>query len=272
MKHWLRTASVGCCLLLLALPGCDNKPPPDQPSDAPKVTVLETYIQALPVEDDTLQTRYGKLEITHSAPDLPPDTLSLDGKPVFQKEAFYLSLHQYIKQNQRDVVLFGSNCGGTACPQNQFYYLLLDKDKAPDIKTGDAFTAYPDDLKLSVDSDRLILDLGYQAGKHKTAILQGENLNIALETVSKSFLGEENCRWLYDEALSACRDNHGGDVSCQDPQASYAGYLIRGIAAVGEHPGFNNEAFSRRCKIACESDKTVDYPTFAKEVCSKGED
>lgn len=268
MKHWTQTGSAACCLMLLALSGCEQKPSAE-PTSTAKIAVLETYIQEVPVEENALQTRFGKLELARSEPEMPPDTLSLDGKPVFQQEAFYLSLHQYIKQNQRDIVLFGSNCGGTACPQNQFYFLLLDKSKDPEIRSEDDFTAYPDDLKLNVDGDRLLLDLGFQAGKHKVATLQGDQLSIQLENVAKSFLGEENCRWLYDEALSACRDYRDTDPTCQDPQASFAGYLMRGVAAVGEHPGFMADAFGRRCKIACESDKTVDYPTFAKEVCSK---
>ncbi|MFN3786555.1 MAG: hypothetical protein ACK4RS_06915, partial [Thiothrix sp.] len=94
-------------------------------------------------------------------------------------------------------------------------------------------------------------------------------LHIALESVAKSFLGEENCRWLYDEALGSCRDYREADTRCRDIQNSFSGYLSRGIAAVAEHPGFVSAAFERRCKLACETDSTVDYPTFAKEVCSK---
>jgi hypothetical protein len=260
---------IGCCGLLLALQGCGQSVDP-APTNK-QVTVLETYIQTLALEDETVDTRFGKLSITQSKADMPPDTLKLDEKQVFQQEGFYLSLHQYIKQNDRDVVLFGSNCGGTACPQNQFYFLLMNKDTAPEIITHSDFTADPEDLKLSVDGERLVIELGFQAGKHKTAVLQGTHFGIELDTVPKSFVGEENCRWLYDEVLGSCKDYKDTDASCRDPQSSFPGYLIRGIAAVAEHPGFVAESFARRCKIACESAKIVDYPTFAKEVCSKSE-
>jgi hypothetical protein len=269
MKYLAHLGLTGCCSLLLVVSGCDQPTEPPPPSS--QVTVLETYIQSLALEDDAAATRFGKLEISPSQPDMPPDALKLDNKQVFQQEGFYLSLHQYIKQNARDLVLFGSNCGGTACPQNQFYFLLLDKGTDPEVVTHPDFTADPEDVKLSVDGERLILDLGFQAGKHKTAVLQGNKLGIELETVAKSFVGEENCRWLYDEALGACKDYQESDASCRDPQAGFPGYLTRGVAAVGEHPGFVGESFDRRCKIACESAKIVDYPTFAKEVCSKSE-
>jgi hypothetical protein len=270
MKYLAHVSWLSCCSLLLVLPGCDNRVEAP-PAETPKVTVLETYIQSLTLEDEILDTRFGKLAIAHSKTDMPPDTLTLDKQQLFQQEGFYLSLHYYVKQNTRDVVLFGSNCGGTACPQHQFYFLLLNKDANPEIVTHPDFSAIPEDLTLNVDGDRLLLDLGFQAGKHKNAVLQTNKLGIELETVPKSFVGEENCRWLYDEALGACKEHQETDTSCRDPQINFPGYLTRGIAAVREHPGFIHEAFERRCKIACESTKIVDYPTFAKEVCSKSE-
>lgn len=268
-KYLAHLSWVSCCGLLLMLTGCEKSAENPAASASPNVTILETYIQALAPEDETLDTRFGKLQITHSKPELPPDSLLLDDKQVFQQEGFYLSLHYYIKQNARDVVLFGTNCGGTACPQDQFHFLLLDNDAEPTVVTHSDFNAMPEDLTLNVDGERLLLDLGFQAGKHKNAVLQGRQLGIELETVPKSFVGEENCRWLYEEALGACKEYQETDANCRDPQASFAGHLTRGVAAVSEHPGFVSESFARRCQIACESAKIVDYPTFAKEVCSK---
>lgn len=264
-----RFTLTSCCFsLLLALMACNGKPANQTATTKPNITVMETHIHSLTMEDDVVETRFGKLEIT-SKPHSPPDTLTLGGKNVFQQEGFYLSLHEYIKQNDRDIVIFGSNCGGTACPQNQFHFLILTPDNPPLLINDSQFSADPEDVSLSVDGDRLILELGYQAGKHKTAILQGNTLSINMEAVAKSFVGEENCRWLYDEALGLCREFREADPACGDPQLSLPGYLTRGIDAIAEHPGYAGEAFNRRCKIACETDKTVDYPTFAKEVCSK---
>lgn len=257
--------------LAAVLAACEQKPAPVAPPDtpAPGVKVLETYLRSLSFEDDAVETRFGKLEITRSQPEMPPDTLLLAGKKVFQQEGFYLSLHYYLRQNERDIVLLGSNCGGTACPQNQFYYLILRPDTEPLLLTDNQFMAIPEDLDLQVDGGQLLLDLGYQAGKHKIATLAGDTLRVTLEAVAKSFLGEENCRWLHEEALGSCRDYRETDAQCGDIQNSFPGYLSRGIAAVAEHPGFVADAFARRCQLACATDSTVDYPTFAKEVCSK---
>lgn len=259
-------AWLGCCVTLLLLSGCWEQA--QQQTDKP-LEVLETQIKQLDVADDTVQTRYGRLEITRSTPDMPPDTLLLDGKQVFQEEAFYLSLHQYITQDQRDLVLFGSNCGGTGCPTDQFHLLSLEKDKAPQTITQDAFSAYPEDLKIRADGKSLIMDMGFAAGKRKTAVLLGNELNIVLEAAPKEFLGDDNCQWLHTDGLTACAEYRDVDPQCTDPQADFTGYLMRGVAGMADYPGFDAAAFTRHCTAACLSGQPVTYETFAKETCSK---
>lgn len=271
MKFVASVTFLPAIAVLLVLAGCERAPeiPGKTAENADAPVILETHIRELQLEDDAVQTRFGKVEISRTEVDMPPDTLKLDGQQIFRVEGFYLSLHYYIKQNERDLLLFGSNCGGTGCPQNDFHVLVLQKGADPQILTDKDFTAYLDDLEITVDGKRLQVDLGFQGGKHKVASLLGDQLTVELQTVPKSFVGEANCRWVYDEVLRACREYRETDASCADPQAGFAGYMTRGIAAVAEHPGFSSEAFSRRCNIACGSGKMVDYSTFSKEVCSK---
>ncbi|MFN3785424.1 MAG: hypothetical protein ACK4RS_01160 [Thiothrix sp.] len=99
---------VRVCLVVLGLIvtltlGCDQRPTQSSnntrsaATDATGVAVQETYLRALTFEEDTLDTRFGKLEITYSRAGMPPDTLSLAGKQVFRQEGFYLSLHYYLR-------------------------------------------------------------------------------------------------------------------------------------------------------------------------------
>lgn len=274
MKQSAQWYGIGCCILFLTLAGCDYQTSTAEQKtntghQQQSVAVLETHIQPLALEDDMVQTRYGKLEIVRSQQEMPPDTLKLDGKQIFREEAFYLSLHQYITQNDRDLVLFGSNCGGTGCPENHFYLAVLEKNAEPAILTQENFVAYPDDLKVKTEGEKLIIDLGFAGGKHKVATLQGKELKIALEDVPKTFLGEEDCQWLQTDAIDACIEYRESDEKCADPQSEFSGYLSRGVVALSNYPGFVTEAFDRHCKAACETGKRPDYETFAKEVCSK---
>lgn len=266
MKGLRPLVLVCCCSLMLGLAGCGEK----QAETTAPVEVLETHIQHLDLAADDVQTRFGKLEITRSAESSPLDTLKLNGTQVFQQESEYLSLHAYIQQAQRDLVVFGSNCGGTACPQNDFYFLILAKDSKPNVVTQDNFSAYPADLKVDVDGKKILLDLGFESGKHKTGVLDEDVLSITLTDAPKTFIGEENCQWLQHDGLSACIDYHEVEEKCSDPQSEFAAYLSSGLEGMKNYPGFDAAAFDRHCITACQSQHAPDYETFAKETCSKG--
>lgn len=274
MKFITPWSKIICFATCLAVVGCnDNSTTANSAQDADQATtqidVIETKIQPLALEEDTVQTRYGKLEIVRSQPDMPPDTLNLDGKQILRQEAFYLSLHQYITQNDRDIVMVGSNCGGTGCPENQFYLVILDKDAQPVVLTKDNFIAYPDDVKVKADGKDVIIDLGFETGKHKIATLKDKEVQITLQDAPKTFLGEDDCQWLHKEALGGCLEYRESNTKCTDPQSEFSGYLSRGVAALANYPGFGQDAFKKFCFTTCDTSKRSDYALFAKEVCSK---
>jgi hypothetical protein len=254
------------CIPLLVLSGCGEG---KNTQTAEKNTVLETYIQPIAIENDAIDTRFGKVDITSDAPNVPADTLKVNGQEVFRAKAFYLSLHQYIRQGQRDVVLFGSNCGDTSCPQTQFYGFLLAIDAKPQILTQENFTAKAGELTVKADGEKILLDLGFNAGKHKSAVLDGEKLSINLETVPEAFIGEEQCQWLYTDALNACKDYHEVDEKCTEPQTDFTEYLQHGMTVLVDIPGYKDASFERYCANACATQQTPDYEAFAMEVCSK---
>jgi hypothetical protein len=272
MKRLAQLFLASCLMLILS--ACERSS--DQPAATSHVAVTETHIQSLePAEDavtanDTVQTRFGKLEIVQGATtDKPSDTLNLDGKQVFRQDGFFLSLHQYIRQNERDLVLFSSNCGDTSCPRDQLYFLLLDKDSKPEVISKENFFAYPDDIGLQAEGERLILDLGFEAGQHKSAVMEGKELSITLKKAEKTFLGEEDCQWLYNDALGACQEYRDTDTKCAEPQSSFSADLMRGVSALSDHPGFGSDAFGRYCFSTCDTSARPAYPAFAKDVCSK---
>lgn len=272
MKILAQICLAGCMVLVLS--ACER--PADQSTAVNNpVDVTETYVQSLePAEDavsadDAVQTRFGKLEIVRSAADKPPDTLNMDATQVFRQEGFFLALHQYVRQNERDLVLFSSNCGGSDCPQDQLYILRLEKDKQPEVLSKENFFAYPENISLKAEGERLILDLGFESGQRKTATMDGKELQITLEKAEKMFLGEEDCQWLYNDALQGCQEYRDTDEKCADPQASFPSYLMRGVGALSDHPGFGSEAFGRYCFSTCDTSARPDYALFAKDVCSK---
>lgn len=266
MKQWkLFSVMFGCTLLLAALPGCDD----NEPSHS-RVDVVETRITAVPAENDnTLQTRYGKLETARSAPEMPADSLKLNGTEIFRDEGFFVSIQYYIQQDERDLVLFGANCGGSGCPESHYQFLVLDGQNQAQLVSNEDFYALPGDVSIETNGRQILLDLGFEAGKHKRAVLEDQNLQITLETAPKEYLGDEKCQWLYTDGLDTCKEYRDVDPQCAEPQSEFAGYLMRGVAGMTDFPGFAAEAFDRHCINTCMTGQAAPFEAFAREVCSK---
>lgn len=266
MNAWKPLGGLLCCTLLLAaLSACDGNKPSDSPVD-----VVETHITAIPAEhDNALQTRYGKLETASSAPDMPADSLKLDGKEIFRDEGFFVSIQYYIQQDQRDLVLFGANCGGSGCPESHYQFLILDDNHGSQLVSNEDFYALPGDVSIETNGLQILLDLGFEAGKHKRAVLDGETLKVSRETAPKEYLGDEKCQWLHTDGLTACKEYRDVDPNCAEPQSEFAGYLMRGVAGMADFPGFDAEAFNRHCINTCMTGEPAPFAAFAREVCSK---
>ncbi len=266
MKRWKRPVGIlGCALLLAALSACDNHQQTPNP-----VNVVETHITAIPTDhDNALQTRYGKVATARSAPDMPNDSLTLDGKELFRDEGFFVSIQYYIQQDQRDLVLFGVNCGGSSCPESHYQLLILDGQNQPQLVSNEDFYALPGDVSINTSGLNILFDLGFDSGKRKHAVFDGDKLTVTLETVPKEYLGDEKCQWLHTDALSACTEYRDVDPKCAEPQSEFADYLTRGIEGMADFPGFDAEAFDRQCTNACITGKPAPFEAFAREVCSK---
>lgn len=242
-------------------------PAPEKPKPDGKAKAAESV---LPEETpDKLQTRAGLLEIAHSDFNSPPDSLVLNGKVVFKEEGFYLSVYQLFSFSDHDAVLFSSNCGGSGCPANDFAFLVVRQGTEPKVIKVDGFDAYPSEVKTKQEGNAVKLNLGFSAGKRKLATLEGEQLTIRLEDVAPQALDETQCKWLHTDAMPACVEARTTNPDCADPQGTFAGVIMRGVAATSDYPGFVHSGFDQQCQQACQTGKAADYAAFGSAVCSK---
>ena len=218
---------------------------------------------------DKMQTRAGWLEIGRSDFKTSPDSLFLDGRRIYQDEDTYLSLHRLFKLAGYEAVLFSSNCGGSGCPSNEFAFLILRSGAEPKVIRASNFDAYPQEVKTRQMGNSIKLDLGYFEGKRKLASLENEQLTIDLEDVPDQALQEDHCQWLHTDAMPACVEARKTTRTCNDVQAEFTGYLMRGVAAMLDYPGFNQSGFEQQCLQACKAGKLPDYASFGVAVCSK---
>ena len=139
------------------------------------IGALVLALYAVGHTEDSLQTRFGLVETDHSSPDaFYIDAITVDGKPVFKEEDMIVSLHKKLEMGVRDVVLFGTNCGGTACTFDYLHFLVLQKGTTPKVVDDKNFFSEVGIVKPNVEKNRIVVDLGFDGGKRKTAYYDGE--------------------------------------------------------------------------------------------------
>lgn len=247
------------CVLMGVLAGCSGKG-----------EYYDRKLNAGERLDTLLETRFGTLEIVRSQQDAPLDSVSLDGKIFLKRDFEYLTLYHYFVQPERDVVLMGANCGGTGCPFDELFFVVLRDGAAPVIFTDDQMYAFPNELDATQQDGVIRVGLGYLEGKQQTAFLHKNSPpEIVLSEPLQRPLEQEYCEWLHADAMNACVEYQDTDARCEDPQGGFVGYLMRGVAAIADRPGFVSAAFDQACVAACKTGAPSDYTVFATQVCSQ---
>lgn len=198
------------------------------------------------------------------------DRLALDGEIVVTRESEQLRIFNTFMHGNQDIVLFGSHCGGTACATDNLAFLVLQKDQRPMLVEHEELYAYAKDIKAEQQAEGITVYLGYSGGQARYADLSGSELSFRLEAPKEKVLRDDLCEWLYNDGLKACVSAKETNNSCENPQIEFVGYVMRGLQAISEHPGFISTGFDQRCAQACQQSDIGNYESFSQEVCSIG--
>lgn len=232
---------------------------------------LSTFAEVTAIQNNQINTIQGTLSIIRSTPDNPPDSISLNGKTIYKEEGYYVNIEHLIKLANAEVVLYSTNCGGSGCGISDYGFLVLLPNTEPKLINHKDFSAYPNDVKVTQEGNIIKVDLGFDQGKRKTAILDKDNLSIQLTASSNTIpVPTEHCEWLYTQALDACiyTKQLDANADCNNAQGTITGGVMRGIIAMSNYPGFVDKAFDQACVASCNNSQKSTYAEFAATVCS----
>lgn len=233
------------------------------------VACSETSSEQASGSDSMVKLRNGTLTLEKSRADIDVlDSITLDQQVIVKRDSEQLYFLNDFTHGEQDIVVFGSRCEGTACATEHYSILVLEKDKQPMLIEHEDLYAYPNDIKVEQVADGLTLDLGFSQGKKRYADLRGDSLSFRLEKAEETKLRDDRCEWLYHDGLGACVNAKASVASCENPQVEFVGYLMRGLQAIAEQPGFIKSHFDTRCIEACKQGDRGDYESFSKAVCS----
>ncbi|MBI5848013.1 MAG: hypothetical protein HZB31_08710 [Nitrospirae bacterium] len=228
-------------------------------------------VQGMTHAEDSMQTRFGLVETARSAPNaMYIDTITVNEKLVYKVEDIFVSLKNTFELGDKDVVLFGTNCGGNSCPFDELHFLILQKGRKPKVVNHSDFISSDGTEKPKQVKDAIVVDLGYDAGRRKKATFDGEKIAIEFEAPGKkAAMKNKDCKWVYDNTVDGqCILEREEDKTCGKLDMNYfPGAVRRGVAAISNSPGFNHDALEKLCLAACKSGKAEKYAVFKRSVC-----
>jgi len=240
------------------------------------------------IVNEAVETRFGNVAVIgrEELGACGADTILIHGQEI--SEDYWAGLWFYNRGNRpnpddlkkervfsfadRDVLFFGvqRNCGGSNPGPDRLYFLILRPDGSADVVGGkDFYSADNAILKPRLVGDNIVIDLGYEQGKKKTATLQGDEVRIEYQTVGRIPMREEDCKFLYENIiLRDCLNPY--KIGCENigDDSSWSIAVQSTYRLLSQHPGFDAAAFSDMCAKTCQAKQAVPYDEFKERACS----
>ena len=223
---------------------------------------------------DVKRTRYGDVILVQTDI-LPAATVMFNGQVVYSDPGMYVGLHGYAQSKDSDVVLIGSNPGGSATPDTNMFILVINPDGMTYVISDPDFVADTpgrDDKKITTDATgRVFVSFAYRSGNEMVAELDSGRVVIHAYPRDGQSLSDDDCRWLYDYGSKECSSEITRNNGCAK---SVANAEIYGCLAdmgsfryISNRSGYVQGGFNEACLAWCEK-KEVDYEHFKKVTCS----
>lgn len=237
------------------------------------LSIIAVVVMTSPaIPDDSMGTRFGTVEAVFPHPESNHvHVIKVRGKVVFKTEDI-IGLKEKFSLGNKEVVLFSTNCGGTACTDN-LSFLVLEKGWPPKVVTHKDFDSRDGTEKTMVRDGKILVDLGYESKKRKTAVFDGKKLIIQHTLEPGRSLSNEDCKWIYTYALDgvdgSCLYAGKNDPRCVEPFESFALFARRRLGGISQNPVFDGDAFEGVCIETCKSGKALNYDAFRKAFCGQ---
>jgi hypothetical protein len=211
---------------------------------------------------DRVKTLAGILNIsTSEQEDSRPDTLNLNGKPIFKDEMEFVSIAALYALQDKDVILISTNGGGSGSI-DIYSIVIIAKGMTPVIIRNDNFFSSEGGFDLVLRDDNLIIDLGFENGLHKMAYLNQKN-TLSIETkkeVAPEPVDDATCKELY----SIISDGECANFGCKEGISGLSMRDQRTYYAFSQRPSVDRKLINKLCIEACTTKAIPNYLQFTK--------
>ena len=261
----------------------DSQPQPMVPKvhkKRPKTALPEANSKHSDEDDSTAdvisvqKTRFGDVSLV-SIDAMPADTILLNGKKVFEDSGMYVGIYGYFQSSDSDVMLIGSNPGGSATPETTMSFLIITRDgQAHTVSDPDFIAVSQGDVAGHIDNKgRIWVRLGFAGGAERVAELDSGKVTLHLIRKKVRSLDSTACQSLYAVGASICPSEFSHQNGCGEFVADAGEKGVIGSGAemgtfnyYSNWPGFNRKGFSNTCLAWCKG-MNFSYGAFSKAVC-----
>ncbi len=221
----------------------------------------------------TQKTRFGTALLV-SNDGLPPSIIIFNGKKVFEDEGMYVSMVGYFRTKDADVILVGSNPGGSATPDSPMSFLVIHSASQAEVLTDPDFAADTpnmDEVKKWMDKEgRIFVKLGFRDGNEMVAELNSGKLVVHAYSRKGMPLSDDLCQWLYDNGKESCISEVAHNEGCAhyaNPAGIYSSVSdMTQLTYIRNQPGYNQAGFNQSCLAWCKG-KDISYQQFRRTAC-----
>jgi len=210
-----------------------------------------------------LQTSAGNLEIKQISE--TEKAVVLSGKVLLKKEDEFLYIVKLFKMKDHEVVLIRDSMGGSGTIDS-FFFIVLKPGSPPYVSKQ--FSGQSNEINPIQKGDQIIIDLGFNNGKHE--VLTYSNGQYVISEADRSqknkakVAADDDCNYLYNEIYTP----YSRDRKCDSAPEEIGGMsTVRGYNSIGNNPQFNLKVFQEITVASCKSGKSVPYSEFRKKVC-----
>lgn len=217
-----------------------------------------------PLSSDRIATRNGVVRVV--GPSYHRDFLAIDGKRIFAGPDDSMALWRAYRVGASDAVLFSTDCSGSTCGQQHFYFVLLKQGSKPIVITTPDFFTADGAFDLPHGQRTVAVELGFENGLRKWAELNGSRVLIHRDP-SDVRISIEDCQRMHHMALDDCSKEYAPGTKCdfQPPIGSLAD--MGELRSLSNAPGFDSTALGAICHAQCATGVRSSFEAFSREVC-----
>jgi hypothetical protein len=215
-----------------------------------------------PIWSERVNTRFGAVELGQSHYASSHDVILVDGKGVVVRRGETILLYGAYRVATGDVVLFSAGSDG----EYHLFFLVLRPAKKPWVLSAPDFYSANYTMEAKQQGDRVVVDLGFERGRRKTAELKNTTLTIRY-AASDARIPIADCEWLYNITRTSCADIGSWHLDCEGAAPVGSRADLGNITVMSHHPGFNSTRLEGICSAICGGGQAPPLSVFATDVC-----